>query len=228
MATATKTRPATATRDADARANLTRNVAALAEAQAALQSAEDEHRDAQRAYWRGQNVVADIKQRIDELSQEYNRVHPMGREALRTKIDDCAEPLRQAKMPMMELGRAEEGAAAKLRSAEQDVSWRRSSLREAAKQVVKAEAQQSAAALTTHVRGAVETLLQYGPDLGYLIYDGVAGPDVPGLDSDTRRVLDLLQSWDTFARGFRSSPWANATSMVEQDADAVLPTVPVD
>ena len=56
------------------------------------------------AYRNGRGVVDEIEARIDDLARPYQRVHPMGREEVQQRVDECQQPLREAKAPMMALG----------------------------------------------------------------------------------------------------------------------------
>jgi hypothetical protein len=220
MAVSTKARPY---RDEAARQRLRDAQAMLAQAQIDLETARTEHDAAWRAYREQQEVVDGIQARINALADEWRRVHPMGREDIQRRVDECAEPMRQAKLPLMDLAKAEEAAEAKVKAAEQKIGFYHSHVREAAEAVVRSEAPQVSEILAARVREAFGVLLTYGPDLAYLLGWNMASDDI---GAGPRSVLGALHSWDAFHRRYQASRWAGAVDALTKDPDADLPAAP--
>lgn len=209
----------------DARTKLAEAHAALAAAHAAVQTAEASHDEATTEYYRAKSAVTDIQNRIDALARQWGTAGPGQREDLRVKHDECQAPLREAKLPLMQLGIAAEAAEARVTEARQCVSLVQFRLRDAAAAVVRHEAAECARPMIEQVEKAAAVILMLGPDVYRLMYDGLLQKDV--LDTSISRLLNISTTeWHAFEQRFRASPWRGAVVALEQDAEATLPTAP--
>lgn len=210
-------------RDTAARARLADARGKLAAVRADMQAAEAAHDEAVRQYRAAQSAVEDIQDRIDGLARQYRQAHPMGREDIQRRVDECQQPLREAKAPLMALARIEEAAEARAKEISGRISFYESAVREAAAGVVRAEAPQVAEALIPALREAFATILTAGPDVLWLIESDMVGRDIiDALGDGPRKMLNPLQSWPDFERRYRTSPWRGAVPALEADPDAAL------
>lgn len=223
MPTIIKPRTSTVYRDQAARDKLKGAIATLAERQSVIQAADADHDAAQRAYWTAQGAVKEIQDRIDGLAEQYRQVHSMGRADVQQRVDDCQQPLREAKAPLMALGIEMERTEKAKNQAEQSIGFYRSQVRNAAEAVVRAEAPPVAEPLTPALQDAIATILAHGPTLLWMSENGMLPRD--SLGDGPHRVLNLCQSWDVFAAMYRNLAWRNAAAVLETDPDASLPAV---
>ena len=221
MPITTRPRPTTS----DSRTKLAEAHAALAAAQAAVQAAEVAHDEAKSEYFRAKDVVDGIEDRMNSIAKQWKEVHPLGRDGLQVKYDECQTPLKEAKLPLMALGVAAEAAEAKVTEARQRVSFYHSRMHDAAAAVVRDEVPAIAKPMIEQLEKAVSVILALGPDVYYLLHNSLLPKDA--IPADISRLLNVSTTqWPAFEQRYRASPWRGAVAALEQDQEASLPMAP--
>lgn len=208
----------------DARSKLAEAHASLAAASAAVAKAEAAQDEARTDYWRAKDAVSEIEERMASISKQWGTAHHRGRDELRAAHDDCIEPLRAAKLPLLPLGKAVEAAEADLAEAQQHAAFSHARLHDAAFAATKAEVPTVVQPTIDQVEAAFATILAHGPDLFYLINSQIL--ETGSLEPHTRRLLNIATTeWPAFQQKFQTSRWRGVVAMLEQDAEAPLPPV---
>ena len=197
----------------------------VTEATKAAQEAEARHDEAFTAYYRQRGIIRDIEERISTISREAQRVPAAGRGEYWQRAEDCEPALREAQLPLMELGQAEEAAKATANAAKGRVGFYSNQVKEAASDVVRAETPAVAAVMADRLAEALKTIAQIGPDLACLLDSGLVGKDVIANVPFGSRALNMCSTeWLEFAAAYRNSPWRGAVAALSNDPDAPLPS----
>jgi hypothetical protein len=224
MAVATKPRLAPA-RDDAARARLAEAKLTLAEKQAEVRAAEEEHEAAQRAHWGQLDVVAGIKATLNQLSEDYRRVPAPGRASVAERYDVAKLPLADAQRPLAELAAAEQATAARLKDAQERLSFYESRVREAAEAVVRVEMLPAAEAAIVALNDAFDTIRRVGPDVWDLA-SGLPRDLAVRLPEEASKILGTWTEFPEFASRYLNSAFSAAVQALVADTDAAPITLP--